>query len=61
MPAWLQNEGAWIAIGISLVFVVAGWAMHRVFLRILKAPTPQPVHSAPPSPPIPPTQQPKNE
>jgi|GEM_PF-6214265 hypothetical protein len=26
MPAWLQNDGAWIAIGTSLVFVVAGGA-----------------------------------
>ncbi|WP_439114771.1 hypothetical protein [Hydrogenophaga sp.] len=42
MPVWLQNEGAWIAIGISLVFVVAGWVMHRVFLRILKNPAPSP-------------------
>jgi hypothetical protein len=46
MPVWLQNEGAWIAIGISLLFVVAGWVMHRVFLRILK----NPVHP-PASPP----------
>jgi hypothetical protein len=38
MPVWLQNEGAWIAIGISLLFVVAGWVMHRVFVRILKNP-----------------------
>jgi hypothetical protein len=42
MPVWLQNEGAWIAIGISLMFVVAGWVMHRVFLRILKNPVPPP-------------------
>ena len=40
MPVWLQNEGAWIAIGVSLFFVVAGVVMHRVFLRILKAPQP---------------------
>jgi hypothetical protein len=43
MPVWLQNEGAWIAIGISLFFIVAGIVMHRVFLRILKAsPPPNP-------------------
>lgn len=46
MPVWLKNEGAWIAIGISLLFVVAGWVMHRVFLRILKTPV-----SPPASPP----------
>lgn len=38
MPAWLQNESAWIAIGISLVFMVAALAMRRVFLRVLKQP-----------------------
>ncbi|MDP2419642.1 MAG: hypothetical protein U1D25_15510 [Hydrogenophaga sp.] len=40
MPIWLQNEGAWIAMGVSLVFVVAGWVMHRVFVRVLKSPLP---------------------
>jgi hypothetical protein len=40
MPIWLQNEGAWIAIGVSLVFVVAGWVMHRVFVRVLQSPPP---------------------
>ncbi|MDG5978035.1 hypothetical protein H010_22466 [Hydrogenophaga taeniospiralis CCUG 15921] len=42
MPVWLQNEGAWIAIGISVLFVVAGLVMHRVFLRVLRAPAPTP-------------------
>ena len=40
MPIWLQNEGAWIAIGVSLVFLVAGWVMHRVFVRVLQSPPP---------------------
>lgn len=40
MPVWLQNEGAWIAIGVSLFFIVAGVVMHRVFLRVLKSPPP---------------------
>ncbi|MGS5089191.1 hypothetical protein ACVC7V_22160 [Hydrogenophaga sp. A37] len=40
MPAWLQNAGAWIAIGVSLFFILAGIVMHRAFLRILKAPPP---------------------
>ncbi len=35
-PAWLQNEGAWIAIAVSVAFVLAGVVMHRVFLSILK-------------------------
>ena len=38
LPAWLQNDGAWIAIGISVLFVLAGVMMHRVFLNILKQP-----------------------
>jgi hypothetical protein len=42
MPAWLQNDGAWIAIGVSLCFIAAGFVMHRVFLRILKASPPPP-------------------
>ena len=40
VPAWLQNEGAWIAIGVSLLFVVAGLVMHRVFVKVLKQPAP---------------------
>ncbi|MEX1166454.1 MAG: hypothetical protein WEK74_06240 [Hydrogenophaga sp.] len=38
LPAWLQNEGAWIAIGVSLVFVIAALVMHRVVVNVLKAP-----------------------
>ena len=41
MPVWLQNEGAWIALGVSLVFIVAGVVMHRVFKKVLQAPPPQ--------------------
>ncbi|MCU0956778.1 MAG: hypothetical protein MUF55_05440 [Hydrogenophaga sp.] len=41
MPIWLQNEGAWIAIGVSLLFIVAGVVMHRVIIRVLKAPAPK--------------------
>lgn len=40
MPVWLQNDGAWIAIGVSLLFVIAGVVMHRVFMRVLRAPAP---------------------
>ena len=38
MPPWLHNEGAWIAIGVSLVFVIAALVMHRVVVKVLKAP-----------------------
>lgn len=41
MPVWLQNEGAWIAIGVSVLFLVAGVVMHRVIKKVLQAPEPQ--------------------
>mgnify|MGYP003535996698 FL=1 len=41
MPVWLQNEGAWIAIGVSLLFIVAGVVMHRVIKKVLQTPPPQ--------------------
>jgi len=31
-----NNPEAWIAIGVSVGFVVAGVVMHRVFVNILK-------------------------
>ncbi|WP_199222026.1 hypothetical protein [Limnohabitans sp. Jir72] len=31
-----REEGAWIALGVSALFVVAGVVMHHVFVRILK-------------------------
>jgi hypothetical protein len=34
--ALLNTDGAWIAIGISVLFIVAGLVMHRVFVNILK-------------------------
>lgn len=40
MPVWLQNEGAWIAIGVSLIFIVAGVVMHRVIKKVLQASEP---------------------
>ena len=38
LPPWLQNEGAWVAIGVSLVFVIAALVMHRVVVKVLKDP-----------------------
>jgi len=40
MPVWLQNEGAWIAIGVSVVFLIAAVVLHRVVMRVLKSPNP---------------------
>jgi ABC-type bacteriocin/lantibiotic exporter with double-glycine peptidase domain len=34
--ALLNSPEAWIAIGISVLFVVVGLVMHRVFVNILK-------------------------
>ncbi len=31
-----RDEGTWIALGVSALFVVVGWVMHRIFVRILK-------------------------
>ena len=33
-----QDEGTWIALGISALFLVAALVMHRVFVKILKQP-----------------------
>ena len=35
-----QDEGAWIALGVSALFLVVAFAMHRVFKNILKGPPP---------------------
>jgi len=32
----LDTDGAWIAIGVSVLFVVAGLVLHRVFVNVLK-------------------------
>lgn len=36
MGALWHDSGTWIALGVSLVFIVAGIVMHRVFVHILK-------------------------
>ena len=36
-----NNPEAWIAIGVSVGFVMAGVVMHRVFVSILKNEPPQ--------------------
>jgi hypothetical protein len=36
MNSLWHDEGAWIAIGVSVLFIVAGLVMHRIFVRILK-------------------------
>jgi hypothetical protein len=31
-----HDPGTWIALGVSALFIVAGFVMHRVFVKILK-------------------------
>ena len=35
-----QDEGTWIALGVSVLFLVAALVMHRVIKKILKGPPP---------------------
>ncbi|MGP1517008.1 MAG: hypothetical protein ACTTJV_05245 [Ottowia sp.] len=49
MNALLRDEGAWIALGVSALFLIAGWVMHRVFVKILKGPAPEPSSTDTPS------------
>ena len=37
-----NNPEAWIAIGISLLFVVVGVLMHRTVVKVLKNGSPKP-------------------
>lgn len=46
MGALWQDPGAWIALGISALFLLAGFVMHRVFVKILKNPPPTPPAAA---------------
>ena len=41
MSSLWHDEGAWIAIGVSVLFIVAGLVMHRIFVRILKNGSPE--------------------
>ena len=39
MPAHLwADPGTWIALGISALFLVVAWVMHRVIRKVLQAP-----------------------
>ena len=40
--ALLNSDGAWIAIGVSLLFIVAGLVLHRVFVNVLKKSSQEP-------------------
>lgn len=38
MTGLWADTGAWIAIGISVLFLVVAWVMHRVIVKVLKSP-----------------------
>jgi hypothetical protein len=39
-----QDPGTWIALGVSAIFLVAGFVIHRVFVKVLKNGSPPPEH-----------------
>lgn len=42
MPANLWHDpGTWIALGVSTLFLVVAWAMHRAIVKVLKGTPPQ--------------------
>ena len=41
MPAWMFADGAWIAFAVTLITIVAAIVMHRVILKVLRAPPPE--------------------
>ena len=41
-----HDAGTWIALGVSVLFIVAGFVMHRVFVKILKNGSPEPSSSS---------------
>lgn len=36
MASLWQSTDAWIALGVSALFIVVGLVMHRIFINILK-------------------------
>ena len=39
-----RDPGVWIAIGVSLLFVVVALVMHRVIVKVLKDGSTDPTH-----------------
>jgi hypothetical protein len=40
MSSLWQDEGTWIALGISALFLLVALVMHRVFVKVLRSPAP---------------------
>ncbi len=41
MPAWLQADGAWIAILVTLITIAMALGMHQAIRKVLRAPQPE--------------------
>lgn len=39
-PIW-SDAGTWIVLGVSLLFIVVGIAMHRIIMKVVRAPAPE--------------------
>lgn len=39
-PIW-HDSGTWIVLGISLLFLVVGVVMHRIIMKVVRAPQPE--------------------
>ena len=40
MPGIWHDQGAWIALGVSALFLVVAVVMHRVFVKVLQSGVP---------------------
>ncbi|MDR0276153.1 MAG: hypothetical protein LBI48_12635 [Burkholderiaceae bacterium] len=40
MNAIWHDEGAWIALGVTVITLIAALVMHRIFVKILRSPPP---------------------
>ena len=40
-PIW-QDPGTWIVLGISLLFLLVGWAIHRTIMKVVRSPSTEP-------------------
>lgn len=43
-PLW-SDSGTWIAVGVTVISIVAAVVMHRVFIKVLQQPPTKPTQS----------------
>mgnify|MGYP000237508629 CR=1 FL=1 len=41
MTSLWHDEGTWIALGVSALFLVAAFVMHRIFVKVLQSGSPE--------------------